>query len=161
MRDKNELISTRVGTPIYFAPEIIQHQLYSYPVDLWALGCVFYYLTTLEHPFKEATIETLSLYVIEKDPKPIKGQYGGYLINFINSLLNKNTKERLDIFQASLCIKSRDNPNPPNKVQVFDFKKLLMMKPDLEKLEELKKVQIISMQVYHLQNEKKNVNDSM
>lgn len=52
MNQKDELISTRVGTPIYFAPEVIQHQLYSYPVDIWALGCVFYYLTTLDHPFK-------------------------------------------------------------------------------------------------------------
>jgi serine/threonine protein kinase len=51
-----DMISTRVGTPIYFAPEVIQHQMYSFPVDVWALGCTFYYLATLEHPFKEATI---------------------------------------------------------------------------------------------------------
>lgn len=47
IHDPSELISTRVGTPAYFAPEIIQHQLYSYPVDVWALGCVFYNLATL------------------------------------------------------------------------------------------------------------------
>jgi hypothetical protein len=69
--------------------------------------------------------------VIERDPKPIKGHYGGYLINFINSLLTKSSKLRPDIFQVGLSIKNRDNPNPPNKVMVFDFKKLLMMKPDL------------------------------
>lgn len=112
IHDPNELISQRVGTPVYFAPEIIQHQLYSYPVDIWALGCVFYYLTTLEHPFKEATIETLPYFVIEKDPKPIKGNYGGYLINFVNSLLTKNVKLRPTIFEANLAIKNRDNPNP-------------------------------------------------
>ena len=56
IHDPSELLSQRVGTPIYFAPEIIQHHLYSYPVDIWALGCVFYYLTSLEHPFKDATI---------------------------------------------------------------------------------------------------------
>jgi NIMA (never in mitosis gene a)-related kinase len=135
MNQKDELISTRVGTPVYFAPEIIQHQLYSYPVDIWALGCSFFYLATLEHPFKEATIETLSYYVIEKDPKPIKGHYGGYLINFIASLLTKNAKQRPDIYQVIQTIKNKDNPNPPNKVMVFDFKKLIMMKPDLEKLD--------------------------
>lgn len=80
----SEMISTRVGTPIYFAPEIIQHKLYSFPVDVWALGCVFYYLAALEHPFKDATIETLGYYVVERDPKPIKGAYSPQLITFIN-----------------------------------------------------------------------------
>ncbi len=84
INDPNELISTRVGTPVYFAPEIIQHQLYSFPVDVWALGCVFYYLATFQHPFKEATIQTLAYFVIDRDPKPIKGHYGAYMINLIN-----------------------------------------------------------------------------
>lgn len=43
--------SKRVGTPIYFAPEMIQHLPYSFEVDLWALGCVFYSLANLKHPF--------------------------------------------------------------------------------------------------------------
>ena len=54
--DNTDLLTTRVGTPIYFAPEIIKHKLYSFPVDIWALGCVFYYMAALEHPFKDATI---------------------------------------------------------------------------------------------------------
>ena len=124
-----------MGTPIYFAPEIIQHQLYSYPVDVWSLGCAFYYIAALEHPFKEATIETLPYFVIDKDPKPIKGHFGGYLINFINGLLTKNPKVRPTIHDANMTIKSRDNPSPNNKVHVFDFKKLLMMKSDLTKLD--------------------------
>jgi serine/threonine protein kinase len=43
----DQLISTRVGTPVYFAPEMIKNQLYSYPVDIWSMGCVFYALTML------------------------------------------------------------------------------------------------------------------
>ena len=45
-----------MGTPVYFAPEVIQNQLYSFPVDIWSLGCVFYNLATLDHPFKDATM---------------------------------------------------------------------------------------------------------
>lgn len=127
-------MSTRVGTPIYFAPEVIQNQLYSFGVDIWALGCVFYYLTTLEHPYKEATIETLPYYVIDKDPKPIKGQYSGCLINFISSLLNKNPKERPNIHQINNEYKNKDSPNSINKVLVYDIKKLLNMKPNIEQL---------------------------
>lgn len=73
--------------------------------------------------------------MIDKDPKPIKGHYGGYMINFINSLLSKNAKTRPNIFDVNLTIKNRDSPTPVNKVHVFDFKKLLMMKSDLNKLE--------------------------
>jgi len=77
--------------------------------------------------------------VIEKDPKPIKGQYGGYLINFIDSLLTKDPKNRPDVFQVNNIIKGKDNPTPPNKVLVYDIKKLLMMKPNLEQLDDLQK----------------------
>ncbi len=76
-------------------------------------------------------MQTLPYFVIDKDPKPIKGQYGGYLINLINDMLNKNPKSRPTIFDINLLIKNRENPNPANRVRVFDFKKLLMMKPDL------------------------------
>ena len=77
--------------------------------------------------------------MIEKDPKPIKGQYGGYLINFIDSLLTKDPKNRPDVFQVNNIIKGKDNPTPPNKVLVYDIKKLLMMKPNLEQLDDLQK----------------------
>jgi len=73
--------------------------------------------------------------VIDRDPKPIKGYFGGYMINFINSMLVKNQKNRPTIFDVNICLKNRDNPNPTNKVHVFDFKKLLMIKSDLSKLQ--------------------------
>ena len=56
------------------------------------------------------------------------------MINFINSLLTKSSKTRPNIFDVNISLKNRDNPTPTNKVHVFDFKKLLMMKPDLTKL---------------------------
>ena len=45
--ENKEELSSRVGTPVYFAPEMIQHRMYSFPVDIWALGCVFYSLAAL------------------------------------------------------------------------------------------------------------------
>ena len=92
-----DMISTRVGTPIYFAPEIIQNRMYSFPVDIWALGCVFYYIAALEHPFKNETIETLGYYMIDNDIKPIKGSYSAQLITFITSMLDKNPETRPSI----------------------------------------------------------------
>ena len=73
--------------------------------------------------------------MIERDPKPIKGHYGAYMINLINEMLNKNVKKRPNIFDVNLNIKNRDKPDTETKIRVFDFKKLIMMKPDIQKLE--------------------------
>ena len=73
--------------------------------------------------------------MIDRDPKPIKGHYGAYMINLINEMLNKNVKKRPNIFDVNLNIKNRDKPDTETKIRVFDFKKLIMMKPDIQKLE--------------------------
>jgi NIMA (never in mitosis gene a)-related kinase len=44
-------LSTFTGTPIYMSPEILSGSSYSFPADIWSLGCVLYELMTLDHPF--------------------------------------------------------------------------------------------------------------
>ena len=46
-----QLASTVCGTPLNFSPELIEGKPYAKPTDIWALGCVIYELTFLEHPF--------------------------------------------------------------------------------------------------------------
>lgn len=131
--EASELLSTRVGTPVYFAPEIIQHQMYSFPVDIWSLGCVFYYLAALEHPFKDATIETLGYYIIDKDPRPIKGPYSPQIIGFIMSLLDKNPKTRPDIHEIYKRIKERKEQKVNNRISIFNIKQILALKVEKQK----------------------------
>ncbi|KAK2196867.1 bifunctional Protein kinase domain/Protein kinase [Babesia duncani] len=57
---------TMIGTPYYFSPELIkvclkfpnrcmsQGQRYSWPSDIWALGCIVYELATFRTPFDGA-----------------------------------------------------------------------------------------------------------
>ena len=33
---------TRVGTPLYLAPEMIKREKYGVKVDVWAVGCVLF-----------------------------------------------------------------------------------------------------------------------
>ena len=35
--------ATRVGTPLYLAPELVKQTAYDFKVDIWALGCVLYH----------------------------------------------------------------------------------------------------------------------
>lgn len=49
---KNENYCTsQTGTPLYLAPEILRTEKYSYPVDIWSLGVVLYYMMTFNLPF--------------------------------------------------------------------------------------------------------------
>jgi len=45
------LQGTRVGTPLYLAPELIKHQPYSFKIDIWAIGCAMYHILCFEPPF--------------------------------------------------------------------------------------------------------------
>jgi serine/threonine protein kinase len=49
---ENELaLYSRVGTPLYLAPEIIKYEKYDFKADVWGAGCIAYILATLTHPF--------------------------------------------------------------------------------------------------------------
>jgi NIMA (never in mitosis gene a)-related kinase len=53
MQAQGQLIQgTRVGTPLYLAPELIMSQPYDHKVDIWAIGCALYHLSSLEPPFQ-------------------------------------------------------------------------------------------------------------
>ncbi|CAD8169382.1 unnamed protein product [Paramecium octaurelia] len=83
------LDGTRVGTPLYLAPELVQHQPYDYKVDIWALGCIVFQLATLEPPFQGENLITLGYSIVNHSPKPLPSQYSIQLSQFISKLLEK------------------------------------------------------------------------
>lgn len=44
-------LTDRVGSPDYVAPEVLGGQTYSFPVDLWAMGVIFYMMLSAKSPF--------------------------------------------------------------------------------------------------------------
>ena len=44
LKDVGELTKTFCGTPTTIAPEIIEGKSYTFPADIWSLGCIFYEL---------------------------------------------------------------------------------------------------------------------
>jgi len=49
--------TAEVGTTFYISPEIVSNSGYSYPTDVWSLGCVMYELVTLQLPYWGANLK--------------------------------------------------------------------------------------------------------
>lgn len=54
-------LQSRVGTPLYMSPEVLQGSGYDWKSDVWSVGCVAYELCMLKSPFKREDIK-MSLY---------------------------------------------------------------------------------------------------
>lgn len=60
---------TRVGTPLYLAPEVIKSMPYDHKIDMWAVGCAVYHMAQLEPPFQGDNLVTLGNLITTKKPK--------------------------------------------------------------------------------------------
>ncbi|KAA6395211.1 MAG: putative 3-phosphoinositide-dependent protein kinase 1 [Streblomastix strix] len=48
-------VSNFAGSPLYVSPEVLQDEMATEKSDLWALGCILYFMFAGEPPFKAAT----------------------------------------------------------------------------------------------------------
>lgn len=119
-RDSN--LQSRVGTPLYLAPELIRQEPYSYKasasctravvppnhltrtagpqVDIWSLGCVMYTLAALQAPFRGENLLALAQVILHKKPKPLPHFYTKSLSTVIASMLEKVANKRPTITQV-------------------------------------------------------------
>jgi serine/threonine protein kinase len=85
-----------VGTPYYMAPEVMNGSPYSYPADIWSLGCVAYELCNLRSPFYE---KNSSLYVLFNKIKggkypPVDPAYGPGMQHLMNIMIILEPEKR-------------------------------------------------------------------
>ena len=63
------------GTPLYTAPEVINNDTFSYPVDCWSFGVLLFELLNLSTPFKGNSTAELVASILNDAPPPITSFY--------------------------------------------------------------------------------------
>ena len=97
---------TYVGTQYYKAPEILNGNVYNNKVDIWALGCILYELFTLEKCFYcEYEIGFINN-ILNNYHGKINEKYNNQWQSLIDSLLDKNSKNRPNIDEICNLVKN-------------------------------------------------------
>jgi len=81
------------------SPEIFKNKPYSYKSDVWALGCVLYEMTTLNHAFDAQSINGLATKIVKGKYPPISPKYSKFLSELIQGMLQLNPQLRPDLDQ--------------------------------------------------------------
>ena len=96
--EPDELTSTRCGSPVYMAPEIIMKKMYSHNSDVWSLGCICYELAELKSPFrnKEDKMSLMDLFdnITKCNYKPIDSRFTPQLREAIRSMIVVDPSQR-------------------------------------------------------------------
>ena len=90
---------SRVGTPMYFAPELVKREPYDYRVDIWSLGCLIYTIMQLRPPFRADNIYALAVDIVKKPPAPLPRSYSSKLRHLVSLMLEKIPDQRPSIKQ--------------------------------------------------------------
>ena len=93
----NTIGKTFLGTPLTMAPEILEgDNNYDYKCDLWSIGIIIYQLYFKEYPYKGATPVAIYQKIINLGKTILKKTNDDDLDNLIDSLLIKNSRERIN-----------------------------------------------------------------
>lgn len=87
---------TQIGTPYYLSPEVCQEKPYTWPSDIWAMGCILYELCALKVPFDAANISGL-VQKICRGPTPTipaNYNYSDFVKNLCTEMLSRNQSGR-------------------------------------------------------------------
>ena len=125
--DKKEMKLSRVGTPLFLAPELIKKEKYDFKADIWSLGCSIYHLAKTIPPFNDENLVKLGQAIINDNPPKLPECYSEELGNFIYKLMTKNKKHRPTAAEALELIPSKikdkfENENNLNKKNINNNK---------------------------------------
>jgi len=94
--ERNKMVETLCGSPMYMAPEIMKFHEYTNKSDLWSVGVILYETLTGRLPFKANTFYGLMKTISKKNMRiPQEISLSKDCIDLLYSLLEKNPKKRI------------------------------------------------------------------
>jgi len=114
MSSETEMAKTQLGTPYYMSPEVCEDKPYNHKSDVWALGCVLYELTTLEHAFKGANLPALVLKIIRGKYPAVPVSVSLDLRTLIRDMLQHDPASRPAVHEILARTFFRRIPLPPS-----------------------------------------------
>ena len=99
---------SKVGTPLYMAPEVLKGHGYDFKSDIWSLGCILYELAMLRSPFKEKGIALMDLFrKIDKAVfPPVPKTLSRRIAALTRAMISKDVSRRPSI--KEICQVSRE-----------------------------------------------------
>mmetsp|Transcript_76146 Transcript_76146/g.246603 ORF Transcript_76146/g.246603 Transcript_76146/m.246603 type:complete len:518 (+) Transcript_76146:44-1597(+) len=85
---------TQIGTPYYLSPEVCQEKPYTWPSDIWAMGCILYELCALKVPFDASNISGLVEKICRGPTPSIPAGYSDFLRQLCAEMLHRNPNSR-------------------------------------------------------------------
>eukprot|EP00931_Biecheleriopsis_adriatica_P060437 TRINITY_DN362_c0_g1_i1.p1 TRINITY_DN362_c0_g1~~TRINITY_DN362_c0_g1_i1.p1 ORF type:complete len:515 (+),score=88.94 TRINITY_DN362_c0_g1_i1:30-1547(+) len=85
---------TQIGTPYYLSPEVCQEKPYTWPSDIWAMGCILYELCALKVPFDAPNISSLVQRICRGPTPQLPSGYSDTLRQLCNEMLHRNPNSR-------------------------------------------------------------------
>eukprot|EP00921_Rhytidocystis_pertsovi_P026376 GHVQ01042538.1.p1 GENE.GHVQ01042538.1~~GHVQ01042538.1.p1 ORF type:complete len:215 (+),score=34.44 GHVQ01042538.1:402-1046(+) len=98
------LATTQLGTIPFMSPEIFNGAGYSFPADMWALGCILYELLSLRQPFNGKDQMTLLHEIRCLQPAALPPRLSGAVVTLCMSLLDKDPSKRPTIDQLLVAL---------------------------------------------------------
>ena len=130
--DKETGLDLVLGTPLYMAPELINHQKYSEKVDVWGLGVITYQLLSGKTPFDGKNIKKINQNILGKEVRFPSKQWKGISNNakdYIIQCLDRNQLTRPSIAELFdhpwICEIQNDDVSADEEVQLQIQKNLL------------------------------------
>ena len=90
----SDVARTVVGTPYYMSPEVCENKPYSCKSDIWSLGCLFYELAALRHPFTGNSFLALVMSILKEEPQQLPVLYSEEFRGIVAKMLSKDAKVR-------------------------------------------------------------------
>lgn len=111
--EKGQLVKTKMGTPYYMSPEILNNLPYDSKCDVWSFGCLVYELASLKYPFTGTSIYGLSKNICAGKYKHIPNNlYSKSIWRLIYSMLRVRPERRTTI--ENICLKTESHLKLPS-----------------------------------------------